>query len=103
MDNYLAEALLKKNQAALSQDNKNKNYVATDGLNKKNARTGYCTKWSKSGDCASGDKCPWAASHTAENRSWYSKNRETGGTAASAKSKGKGKKGKDRPIRIRDG
>ena len=92
VDDYMSESLLKKNQQALAK--RPKGFAAIDGkIPKQTARPGYCSKWSKSGDCAAGNKCPWAASHTPENKSWWSKigqpDAQTG-AAASAKAKGKG-------------
>ena len=55
VDNYLEENLLKRNQAALaSGGNKNANAGIHAGVDKQGnvtARSGYCTKWSKTGTC----------------------------------------------------
>ena len=104
VDNYLEETLLKKNQASLASNNRGPkvNAALDTKAEKANVRSGYCTKWCKTGDCAAGSKCPWAASHTHENRSWWSKaGEEKGQVNASAKSKGKGKgkKGKNGKAR----
>ena len=45
-------------------------------------RNGLCKKWAKAGECAGGDDCPWAASHTKENK-----------PKGKGKGEGKGKKG----------
>ena len=94
VDNYLAEALLRKNQSSLASNHKNANAGIHAGV--VNGKPGICKKWARNGECTFGDKCFWAASHTAEN-----KNKDADGDAghANASTKGKGKekgKGKDK-------
>ena len=92
VDNYLGEALLRKNQSSLASNNKNANNGIHAGI--VTGKSGFCKKWAKTGECTFGEKCFWAASHTAEN-----KNKDADGDAghANASTKGKGKgKGKDK-------
>ena len=77
VDNYLGEALLRKNQSSLASNNKNANAGIHAGV--VNGKPGYCKKWARNGECTFGDKCHWAASHTAEN-----KNKDADGDAAPA-------------------
>ena len=89
VENHLEEILLRRNQAALASNSGNRGKAhASKGDTKGTVvpRNGNCTKWAKAGECAAGKKCPWAASHTEENRGWNH----------ASKGKGKGKKGKDR-------
>ena len=102
VETYLDDNLLRRNQAALTSSGRGANaFVGVDG--KVQARSGYCNKWSKQGECAAGGKCPWAASHTEENRAWYKYQPEVdekGKVKASSKGKGKGKgKGKSKKGR----
>lgn len=98
VNNYMAEQLLKRNQANLAKGPKA--FGAVDGAGgkqgkpgKNSQRAGWCPQWCKSGDCAAGTKCPFASSHTPENKSWFAKQgqQQQQPTGASAKAKGKGK------------
>ena len=105
VDNYLAEALLRKNQSSLANDrNKNANNGIHAGI--VSGKTGVCKKWAKNGECNFGDKCFWAASHTAENKN-KDADGEAGHANASTKGKGKGKDGekqeRGRTINKEDG
>ena len=93
VDNYLSEALLKKNQASLAKDN-NKN--ANNGIHAGIVvdKSGYCKKWANSGECKFGAKCHWADSHTAQNKN---KDAVSDNAQANASTKGKGEgKGKNK-------
>ena len=107
VDNYLAEALLKKNQAEkTSNNNKNANGGIHAGIDK----SAICKAWAQHGKCRFGAKCHWAASHTAENKN---KDAVTDDAHANAStngigdSKGKGKDGgkqdRGRPTSKGDG
>ena len=68
--NFLEEQLLKRNQAAMTS--KNSLVHPSKGGGKGDepviARTGVCRKLKKTGKCAAGSNCPWAASHTQANK-----------------------------------
>ena len=83
VDNYLAEALERKNQADKTANNKNANGGVHAGVVK-----GCCKSWAAKGECKFGAKCHWAASHTAENKN---KDAASDSAQAHASTKGKGK------------
>ena len=71
VENHLEAQLLRRNQAALSAAPGPKLQMLPamgDGKSQVQPRNGLCKKWAKAGECAAGDDCPWAASHTKENK-----------------------------------
>ena len=70
IENNVEEQLLKRNQAALIDKPGMTRPAKGDGTGQDTVkpRNGICRKWQKEGKCAAGKGCPWAASHTDENK-----------------------------------
>ena len=69
VESHLEEQLLRRNQAALSAaPGPKQQMLPAMGDGQVQPRNGLCKKWAKAGECAAGDDCPWAASHTKENK-----------------------------------
>ena len=85
VENFLEERELRRNQQGLASGGPGRAgaYPAAGG-NPDAPKKGTCRQWKKKGKCADGKSCPWAASHTPEN-----KPKPRGSSASSGKGKGK--------------
>ena len=65
VENFLEERELRQNQAGLRSVGGGQGgaYPVVEGPKK-----GVCRRWKKQGKCSDGQNCPWAASHTPENK-----------------------------------